>query len=239
MRTNDHGQPIGEALDGWLPPPPPTKPVLPGRFCRLEPLTEAHADDLFEALHDDPSGRQWTYMSIGPFTDRDEFAAYVRTAVADPATVVLAIVDPRTDRAAGMASYARIMPAAGAIEVASVMFGGSLRCTPAGTETMYLMARHVFDDLGYRRYEWKCDVLNAASQAAARRLGFAYEGTWRKAVIYKDRNRDTAWFAMTDDDWRALRPAFETWLAPANFADGRQLTSLSEQTAKVRASLDA
>lgn len=237
MRTNEFDQPIGEPLPDWQPPKPPQPAVLEGRYCRLEPLSETHVGSLHESLRDSGDGEQWTYMSDGPYPDPDAFAARILARADDPELLVLAIVDPATGRATGTASYLRIFPALGTIEVGHIMFGAGLRRTPAATEAMYLMARHAFD-LGYRRYEWKCDALNAASRAAAARLGFAYEGTWRKALVYKGRNRDTAWYAITDDDWRALRPVFERWLDPANFSQEGQRTSLSAETAAVRAALD-
>jgi len=238
VRINELGQPIGDPVDDWSPPPPPGTPVLAGRYCRLEPLSETHADALYRELHADAADGRWTYMSVGPFPGPEEFAAYVRAVVGDPATAAFAILDPGTGAPRGHACYLRVSPATGSIEVGSIIYGPSLRRTPAATEAMYLMARHAFD-LGYRRYEWKCDALNAASRSAALRLGFAYEGTWRNALVYKGRNRDTAWYAMTDADWRVLRPAYERWLDPANFADGSQRTALSELTAKARATLDA
>ena len=143
-------------------------------------------------------------------------------------------------RALGIANYMRIDPANGSVEVGGILFGTSLQRTAAATESMYLMARHVFEDLGYRRYEWKCDDLNAPSCAAARRLGFAYEGTHRNAVVYRGRSRDTAWFSITDEEWPVLTPAYEKWLDPANFdAAGGQLTSLSSLTAQARSRLAA
>ena len=227
-RLNEYGQPVGRSLGGWRPPPYPAAVPLTGRWCRLEPLSvERHGADLFAALHDD-DGRQWTYLSAGPFADLVAFRAYLAEAEADLGKITYAIIDQGTGRADGMASYLRIEPASGSIEVGSIIYGPRLRRAPGATEAMYLMATQVFDDLGYRRYEWKCDSLNAKSRAAAVRLGFRYEGTWRNAIVYKGRNRDTAWYAMTDDDWPAVRQVLRDWLDPANFADGQQRTSLSE-----------
>ncbi len=233
---NEFGQPIGEPLPGWQPRPAPTGVVLEGRHCRLEPLDRRHVPALHEALNlADPDGRGWTYMPWGPYRDIDEFAASLEWIGAESGFLFLAIIDAATGLAQGMAGWGRIDPAIGSIEVGGIIYGAQLQRTPAATEAMYLMASHVFDDLGYRRYEWKCDSLNAPSRAAARRLGFLYEGTWRNATIYKERNRDTAWFAMTDVDWAAQKQVLARWLDPENFdADGGQRASLSALTAAER-----
>lgn len=226
---NDLGQPIGEPVPDWQPRPVPTATILSGRYCRLEPLALSHAPALHDALNlRDRTGRQWTYMPWGPFRDAAEFAGLVDALLAEPGFLTLVIVDLRTGRPEGMAGWARIDPANGSIEVGGIIYSPGLQRTPAATEAMYLMACHVFDDLGYRRYEWKCDALNAPSIAAACRLGFTYEGTWRNAMIYKGRNRDTAWFAMTDTDWALRKSMLSAWLDPSNFdADGQQRSSLS------------
>lgn len=239
MQTNDLGQPIGAALPDWTPRAVPAPRELRGRYCRLVPLGVEHAAALFDAVTLDSSGRQWTYLSYGPFSGPDEFTDFVAATVADPDYVTLTVLDGGTGTPLGWASYLRIAPAIGAIEVGGITFGGALQRTPAATEAMYLMAAHVFEDLGYRRYEWKCDDLHARSRAAAARLGFRYEGTWRNATLYKGRSRDTAWFSITDADWSQLGPVIREWLDPSNFDHGRQLTALSELTARVRASLES
>ena len=238
--TNDHGQPVGPPLNAWAPRAFPAPVRLAGRYCRLEPLSPEHAPALYEAVTRDASGRQWTYLSYGPFAGPRAFADFVDATVADPGHVTLTIVDAASGRPAGWASYLRIDPAVGSIEVGGITFGAALQRTAAATEAMYLMAAHAIDDLGYRRYEWKCDDLNAPSRAAATRLGFAYEGTFRNATIYKGRSRDTAWFAITDDDWPSLRAAIRSWLDPATFdADGTQRRSLSSATRAARKTLDS
>lgn len=240
IRTNDLGQPVGPALPDWTPRAVPAPTELRGRYCRLVPLTVEHAVGLFDAVTVDPSGRQWTYLSYGPFTGLDEFTAFVGATVADPGHVTLTVLDAITDTPLGWASYLRIDPAIGSVEVGGVTFGSALQRTPAATEAQYLMAAHAIDDLGYRRYEWKCDALHERSRAAAVRLGFRYEGTWRNATMYKGRSRDTAWYSLIDADWSLLAPVISRWLEPSNVdADGRQLTALSELTARVRAELDA
>lgn len=230
MRRNEFGQPVGEPLTypGARRPEPVT---LRGRTCRLEPLRVEHAGCLLDDLRAGAGDEQWTYMVFGPPGDAEEFEQTVAGLVADPDTLAFAVVadgqgGDRRGRVVGMASLLRIAPATGTIEVGSIMFGaGARRATPA-TEAMYLLARHVVDDLGYRRYEWKCDALNEPSRRSALRLGFAFEGVWRNATFYKGRNRDTAWFAMTDADWARLAPGYEAWLAAAESGDPPPLREL-------------
>jgi RimJ/RimL family protein N-acetyltransferase len=203
------------------------------------PLRPGHAEDLFASCSAPGTESLWTYLAglAGPFPDVAALAAGLAGMVADPATVSVAVTDPH-GTALGWASFMRIDERNGSVEVGGILFGTTLRRTPAATEAMYLMGRHVFEDLGYRRYEWKCDALNAPSVAAARRLGFAYEGTHRNAVVYKGRSRDTAWFSITDAEWSALAPAYERWLAEANFDEaGEQRTALSRLTAEARAAM--
>jgi RimJ/RimL family protein N-acetyltransferase len=229
---NACGQPVGRPLPDWKPPPVPPREPMEGRYCRLEPLdAAAHARALFEANARDAAGAMWTYMAYGPFAN---FAAY-RTWVAENSAtrdpLFFAIVDKASGAAAGVASYMRIDPRNGVIEVGGLAFSPPLQKKPAATEAMFLMMQRAFA-LGYRRYEWKCDSLNAPSRVAAQRYGFSYEGLFRQAVVYKARNRDTAWFSILDGEWPAIRDAFTRWLAPANFdAAGRQRESLSALTA--------
>jgi len=236
---NNLGQPIGPSLPGWTPRPAPAPTELAGRYCRLVPLAVEHAVTLYPAVTEDTSGRQWTYLSYGPFDDLEHFTGFVRALIADPGCVTLTVLDAATGAPLGWASYLRIDSAIGSIEVGGVTFGSRLQRTAASTEAMYMMARHAIEDLGYRRYEWKCDDLHTTSRAAAARLGFRYEGIWRNATLYKGRSRDTAWFAITDADWPRLGAVIRDWLDPANFEDGRQLTALSASTAQLRAELDA
>jgi RimJ/RimL family protein N-acetyltransferase len=229
---NQWGQPVGPLLPAWQPRPPVRPLTLAGRACRAEPLdTARHAEDLWRANSAD-DGRMWTYLPYGPFPTLSSYRAWMEEFVADPQRVAFAVVDTESGRASGVAAYLRITPEHGAVEVGHLAFSPGLQRTVAATEAMALMMGHVFDDLGYRRYEWKCHALNAPSRRAAARLGFRYEGTFRHAVVVKGRSRDTAWFAMTDDDWTRLRPAFQAWLDPANFdADGQQRQGLSTLTA--------
>ena len=212
---------------------------MTGRFCRLEILdADRHARDLHAANRLDQDGRMWTYLPYGPF---DEVAAYdrwVREVAAATDPLFHAVIDLTTGRAVGVASYLRIDPPAGSIEVGHIAYSPLLQRTPAATETMYLMMRRAFE-LGYRRYEWKCDALNAPSRAAAQRLGLSFEGIFRQARVNKGRNRDTAWFAAIDSEWPALDRAFSQWLAPANFDEaGRQRVSLASLTRPVLVKLD-
>jgi len=224
-RVNEHGQPVGEAVD-WLPGVRLTSATLTGRTCRLEPLGEEHLDGLYAALCVDSSPSIWTYMPHGPFANRDHLAAYAAELHALPATVPLAILLP-DGTPAGIATFLRIDHASGTAEVGYITYGSTLQQTTPATEAMYLMAAHAFDVVGVRRYEWKCDSLNEPSRRAAVRLGFTYEGTFRKALVYKGRNRNTAWFAITDDQWPRIKRAFETWLDPTNFDErGQQRTPL-------------
>ena len=229
---NHLGQPIGLALEGWAAPPRPPRRQLQGRYCHVEPLDPArHTEDLYEATAADVEGRIWTYLSSGPFASRAEFRKWGESAATSEDTLFYAIVDEAAGRAAGVASYLRVAPAVGSIEVGNICYPPRLQRTTAATEAMVLLMRNVFE-LGYRRYEWKCDRLNAPSIAAAERLGFTFEGVFRQATIYRGRNRDTAWFAIVDRDWEALKARYERWLDPGNFdAAGTQRESLSAFTA--------
>lgn len=204
-----------------------------GRYCTVEPIdVERHAADLFAANRQPGGDLNWTYLPYGPFDELDDHVAWMRATCLGDDPMFHAVVDTTTGRATGVASYLRIDPRNGSIEVGHINFSPLLQRTRAATEAMYLMMRRAFE-LGYRRYEWKCDALNAASRRAAERLGLTYEGTFRQATVYKGRNRDTAWFAAVDAEWPALRAAFETWLDPANFdGAGRQRASLTSLTAE-------
>jgi RimJ/RimL family protein N-acetyltransferase len=206
---------------------------MTGRHCRLEALDATrHFEELYRAYSTD-DGRMWTYLPYGPFATAEEYRRLAERLVADESLVPFAIVDMTSGGAVGVATYLRADPANGAVEVGHVAFSPSLKRTVAATEAMALMMGHVFADLGYRRYEWKCDNLNAPSKRAATRLGFTYEGTFRQATVVRGRNRDTAWFSITDGEWPQRRAALETWLDPANFdGDGRQRQSLSDLTAR-------
>lgn len=228
-RINELGQPVGYPCPDWKPPAPPSRTTHAGRYCRLEPLeVERHGAQLYAAFALDSEGRDWTYLPYGPFASEDEFLEWVRRSSASSDPIFFAIVEQTTGKAAGIASYLRITPASGSIEVGHIHYSPLLQGTTAATEAMYLMMKHAFE-LGYRRYEWKCDALNARSRAAAERLGFTFEGIFRQATVYKGRNRDTAWYSVIDREWPALKEAFERWLDPENFDEhGRQRRRLHE-----------
>ena len=209
---------------------------MEGRFCRLEPLDPArHAQDLFAANKLDASGQNWTYLFVGPFADFGTYRTWLEQVAKADDPLFHTIIDRKTESAVGVATFMRIDRPNGVIEVGNINYSPLLQRTPAATEAMFLMMARVFDELGYRRYEWKCDNLNAPSRAAALRLGFQFEGIFRQAVIYKNRNRDTAWFSMIDSEWPTLKRAYEQWLAPDNFdAEGRQQRKLNDLIAAAR-----
>lgn len=223
---NEHEQPVGAALPDWTASPRPQRITLQGERCRLEPLDAArHAADLHAAYG---QVSDWTYMAVGPFADPDSYRRYAETAAASTDPLHFAVVDARTDQAVGTLALMRIDPGNGVIEVGCVMFSPHLKQTAISTEAQFLLMRYAFETLGYRRYEWKCDSLNAPSRKTAARLGFQFEGVFRQAVVYKGRSRDTAWFSIVDSEWPAVRAAFEQWLAPGNFdAEGVQHQSLA------------
>lgn len=240
QRMNSLGQPIGEALPGWEPARFPGADALEGACCEVVPVTKSHAPALHEAFCADTSHRMWTYMSFGPFQSVAALVEWIEATAKLDDQVCYAIVDKAGGKASGIASYLRIQPTSGVIEVGSIAFAPRLQRTRAATEAMYLLMRHAFEELGYRRYEWKCDALNAASRNAAERLGFAYDGLFRQAIVYRGRNRDTAWYSILDKDWPGLKPAFEAWLDPGNFdADGRQKAQLADLIADVRRKVKA
>lgn len=206
---------------------------MQGRYCRVVPLAvELHSAELYDSNQADRENRMWTYLPYGPFANLEEYRAWVTKMSQSDDPLFYAVLDGKTGRAAGVASYLRIDPPNGVIEVGHIAYSPSLQRTPAATEAMFLMMQYAFT-LGYRRYEWKCDALNEPSRRAAERLGFAFEGTFRQAVIYKGRSRDTAWYSILDRDWPALHSAFLKWLDPANFSsDGRQKASLRDLIAR-------
>jgi RimJ/RimL family protein N-acetyltransferase len=228
---NALGQPVGAPLPDWKPRPRPPRTSMEGRFCRVEPLDpDRHGADLYAANSLDKDGRNFTYLSGGPFATREAYFEWLNGFCRGDDPLFHAIVDLAGGKPVGVASFMRIDPANGVIEVGHINYSPLLQRKPAATEAMVLMMRRAFE-LGYRRYEWKCDALNAPSRAAAQRLGFSYEGLFRQAIVYKGRTRDTAWYSIIDGQWPALRAAFERWLDPSNFdAQGNQRVSLSSLT---------
>ncbi|WP_406647088.1 GNAT family protein [Aliisedimentitalea scapharcae] len=229
-RINAFGQPIGQEVPNWHPRSVPDRKPMRGQYCDLIELNPVqHADDLFTAFQTGKQDGLWTYMSVGPFSTKNHMQAWLVSISAQSDPVYYAILDRDTGRAIGVASYMRIKPDAGSVEVGGIAFSPLLQCTRGATEAMFLMMRHVFDDLGYRRYEWKCDALNEASRRAAERLGFSYDGLFEQALVYKGRNRDTAWYSILDRDWPRISRALCLWLDPQNFDEaGRQRERLTD-----------
>jgi len=210
---------------------------LEGRLVVAEPLDlEQHTDPLFQASHETAAARQiWNYLPDGPFEDSAGFKAWLGAMTANPDRCVFAFRDKSNGRAGGMATYLDIRPAHGAIEVGYIWFAPALQRTPQATEALFLMLRHAFDDLKYRRMQWRCNALNEKSRTAALRLGFTYEGIFHQHMVVKGHNRDTAWYSILDSEWPRIRANFEAWLAPANFDEqGQQVTSLRRLNEKIR-----
>jgi RimJ/RimL family protein N-acetyltransferase len=216
----------------------PQRIELVGRVVNMVPLDAvAHADTLFAGAGGEQHEALWRYLFEGPFIVREDFTENLRLKAPSQDPLFFAILDKGSGDAVGYASYMRIEPTHRVIEVGSILFTPRLQRTIGATEAMYLMARHVFEDLGFRRYEWKCNALNAPSRTAALRLGFSFEGIFHQHMIVKGRNRDTAWFSMLDSEWPTRKAAFERWLDPLNFdASGRQKQSLSALRAEVGSS---
>ena len=221
-------QPVGPPVPGWSPRNPPPTTAMTGRYVRVEPLDPArHTKDLFEANAEDRDGSNWTYLFDEMPQTLETYGAWVTKAASTQDPMFHAVVDRATGKATGVAALMRIDRTHGVIEVGHINFAPRLQRTRAATEAIYLMMARAFDELGYRRFEWKCDSLNAPSRTAALRFGFTFEGIFRQVVVYKGRNRDTAWYAITDAEWPAIKAAFEAWLDPANFdTTGRQLQRL-------------
>tara|TARA_R110002049_G_scaffold307712_2_gene509068 strand:+ start:41665 stop:42390 length:726 start_codon:yes stop_codon:yes gene_type:complete len=232
--TITSARPLGTSVGNWTPPEPPEGAVLTGRYAILEPLSaENHAALLYRAYlgHD----AVWDYLPYGPFSSASQYHRWARDHAGQADPLFYAVRNLQSDHWEGVASFLRISPTAGSIEVGHINFSPALQRTRAATEAMYLMMKWVFE-AGYRRYEWKCDALNLPSRRAAQRLGFSYEGVFRQAAVVKGRNRDTAWFAAIDSEWLALKEAYEAWLSPENFdAEGHQKERLGDLTGLVRA----
>ena len=217
--TNELDQPIGLPVTGEFPRPTPPYTPMQGRFCSVLPLdVNSHAPGLFRAFANDTDGHNWTYLPYGPFEAEADFVDWAQANCMDADPMFHTVLDTG-ETPVGMASYLRTKPAAGVIEVGHIHFSPLLQRKRQSTEVMFLMMQRVFDELGYRRYEWKCDTLNAPSRQAAKRLGFNFEGIFRQATHYKGRNRDTAWYSIIDSEWPRIRDAFQVWLSSENFND--------------------
>jgi RimJ/RimL family protein N-acetyltransferase/GNAT superfamily N-acetyltransferase len=219
------GLPVGKNVNAW-PAARPGDIMLMGNFGHVERLDERHAADLWEATQGHPE--LWPYMGYGPFADEATFTAWIKERVPLQDPMSYAIVEGENHRAVGIATLMEIRPTMRVIEVGNILYSPALQKTPLATEAQFLLARYAFESLGYRRYEWKCNALNAPSRRAAERYGFTFEGIFRQHMIVKGRNRDTAWYSMLDSEWPARKRAFESWLAPDNFNDdGTQKRSLA------------
>lgn len=230
MKINELGQPIGDALPNFKPGDLPKMERLEGRYVIVECLSkDKHGADLYEVYGPDSPADMWTYLFQNPVQSQEEWSALLDQMLAAQDRFYYAIVDKESGRALGTFALMRINRGSRVIEVGSVTYSPQLKRTRLATEAQYLLARYVFEELEYRRYEWKCDALNQPSRYAAERLGFIYEGTFRQAVVYKGRNRDTDWLAMIDKDWPAVKIRLEKWLSPDNFDEnGQQIKALSD-----------
>ena len=229
IRRNEFGQPIGSELAGWIVRPVPTRSPMVGRLVRLEPVDVAkHGDGLFRAFAAAPDGRDWTYMPSGPFSDAASFLQHLEAQSKTEDPFHHAIVSQDEGAPLGTAAFMRIDPPNGVIEIGHIAFSPAIQRTAGATEAIFLMLCRAFDELGYRRLEWKCDALNLRSRRAAERLGFSFEGIFRQAMVTRGRNRDTAWYAIVDEDWAAIKARILAWLSHDNFDEtGKQLRPLT------------
>lgn len=231
MQYNEFSQPIGDNVSDFSAGQMPDVRLLQGRFCRLERLNETHAEDLWRVYNAATPLKNWTYLpaSYGPFQEKKAFLEFLHATMAKTDPYCMVIIDNATGQALGTFSLMRIDAKNRVIEVGAVIYSEQLKQSKIATEAQFLLAQYVFEDLQYRRYEWKCDALNQPSRHAAERLGFSYEGCFRQALVYRGRNRDTAWFSMLDSEWPQRKQRFLNWLDDANFtADGKQITALSQ-----------
>ncbi len=228
--TNEFNQIVGCQIRNWQRANTPMKNAIQGTHCILEPLDiDKHAAQLFESLLLDNKGESWTYLPYGPFKDGMEFQEWLKKTISEHDTLLYAVTDPKSLVPIGIAGFLRINPEHGVIEVGHLHYSKLLKRTPAATEAMYLMMRYVFEELGYRRYEWKCNSLKQDSRNAALRLGFKFEGIFRQSNVFKTCNRDTAWFSIIDSEWHEIKKRFQRWLSPENFdISGNQRSSLRE-----------
>ncbi|MFP3126628.1 GNAT family N-acetyltransferase [Ectobacillus funiculus] len=231
MQINQFGQKVGESVEGYQHPLIPAINTIGGKYCTLEKLSMKHLDDLYKNVYGpDSDDKQWTYLQIEKFTSKKEFEIFLSKLTKSEDPYYYAIVDNGTDEALGCFALMRINIEHSSVEVGSVIYSERLKKTRIATEAQFLLARYVFEELHYRRYEWKCDSLNVSSRTAALRLGFQYEGTFRQALVYKKRNRDTSWFSIIDKEWPNLKNRFEKWLLESNFDEyGNQISKLGNQ----------
>ena len=229
QKKNKFGQLLGYPVENWIPCQKPANSPIQGRYCVLDPIEiNKHAIQLFEVLAIDNQGESWTYLPYGPFNTMEEFKDWLSKTSSDNETLLYAILDIKTNQPLGISGYLRMNPEHGVIEIGHLHFSTLLKQTALATEAIYLMLRLAFDDYGYRRCEWKCNDLNEPSRRAAERFGFTFEGIFRQNNVFKNQNRDTAWFSIIDSEWAALKEKFEKWLHPTNFdANGKQILKLT------------
>lgn len=230
IRMNQYEQPIGIAMPDWRGAQLPGDASLVGRYCRIERVdVQQHAAALYEAYCEAPDWRDWTYLLAGPFDTFEAYQAYLAAAAKLTDPMHYAVIDLSSGKAVGTLALMRIDAPNGVIEVGSVTYSPCMQRTRLSTEAMSLLLKYVFEDLGYRRFEWKCDSLNAPSRAAALRFGFKFEGVFRQAVVTRQRNRDTAWYSIIDSEYRTLQAAYARWLDARNFdEDGKQIEKLAD-----------
>ncbi|WP_241901512.1 GNAT family N-acetyltransferase [Nocardioides houyundeii] len=227
VETNAHGQSVGALVPEWSPRPMPERVELAGRYVTAEPIDQRHTDALYASLCRPGDESLWTYRPVPFPTSRAEVEEELVRALAARTDSVTQVFVPVGGIASGLATFFPCVPSSGVVEISGVLFGRGMQRTAAATEAIHLLLRHVFDDLGYRRVEWKCDTLNAPSRRAAARFGFTYEGRFRQHMVIKGRTRDTDWFSILDSEWPAIRARHERWLDPANFdSDGLQRQGL-------------
>lgn len=230
QQKNQFGQLLGNPVENWTPCQQPIKTILQGKYCILEPIEiNKHAVKLFDVLAINNQGESWTYLPYGPFDTLSEFKDWLAKTISDNDTLLYAILDAKTQEPIGISGYLRINPEHGVIEIGHLHFSKLLKQTPLATEAIYLMLRLAFDEQGYRRCEWKCNDLNEPSRRAAERFGFTFEGIFRQNYVFKNHNRDTAWFSIINSEWEAIKQKFEKWLHPNNFdAKGQQILKLAK-----------
>lgn len=223
---------LGIEVKNWQERNRPDATSMYGNYCILELFDfEKHGSQLFAALQISNSGESWTYLPYGPCFTLSEFDQCMKKICSDKDTLVYTILDAKTKQPVGVCGYLRINPEHGVIEVGHLHYSILLQKTAAATEAMYLMMKYAFDDLGYRRYEWKCNNLNEPSKKSAIRLGFTFEGVFRQSNVFKKHNRDTAWFSIIDSEWPAIKKRLENWLHSNNFDDqGKQIKNLSKHS---------
>jgi RimJ/RimL family protein N-acetyltransferase len=228
MQKNQFNQIIGEEVKNWHGAKTPVKNILQGQFVILEPFDlKKHGRQLFDSFNFDNKGESWTYLPYGPFDHYADFESWLKNLLLEKDTLLYALIDANTLKPIGMGGYLRINSEHGVIEVGHLHYSIHLKKKPGATEAMYLLMKQAFDNWGYRRYEWKCHSLNEASRNAALRLGFTFEGIFRQSNVFKNHNRDTAWFSILDKEWPELKKRFENWLQPENFDEhGKQKKSL-------------